>query len=348
MEKWNELCYILSENLPSNISEQLFELKVVQAFEKLGWSEYKDEIVVRKSIQLGSQRDRMSPDLVLQLSEKGKQFVVEVKKPNISFNSGFNRQLKSYMRQLKLEVGILIGEKIQIFYDGDIFDSNQLVLLDEIEFKRDNLKGLNFIELFNRENYEFGKIEILAKKKSETLKDKLKLDELKTEILSSKFNEKITELIKSQLTEKYNPIIIEKAFSKIKISLLDNSIKENISEFQTSKKPKNSLNLDKREQGYLAIGKYVRKTLNELIDNNLIDRDEIVKLQREDYSIDTFHIRYPFLRKVLISDNKKVDKYWKPIIVIKGEKYFVCSEWYEVPANNDRPYYEKWLRKMKN
>ena len=38
MEKWNELCYILSENLPTNTSEQLFELKVVQAFEKLGWS----------------------------------------------------------------------------------------------------------------------------------------------------------------------------------------------------------------------------------------------------------------------------------------------------------------------
>ena len=28
MEKWNELCYILSENLPLNTSEQLFELKV--------------------------------------------------------------------------------------------------------------------------------------------------------------------------------------------------------------------------------------------------------------------------------------------------------------------------------
>jgi len=64
MEKWNELCYILSENLPSNTSEQLFELKVVQAFEKLGWSQFNNEIVVRKSIQLGAS-NRIVPDLIL-------------------------------------------------------------------------------------------------------------------------------------------------------------------------------------------------------------------------------------------------------------------------------------------
>jgi hypothetical protein len=121
---------------------------------------------------------------------------------------------------------------------------------------------------------------------------------------------------------------------------------------EISKKTKIPQNTQQQEvkinsNGKLPVGKYVRKTLNELIENNLINSDEIVKLQREDYSIETFHIRYPFLRKVLISDNNKIDKYWKPIVVLNGEKYFVCSEWYEVSANNDRPYYEKWLRKMK-
>lgn len=54
MEKWNELCFILSESIPSNALEQLFELKVIQAFEKLGWSHFKNEISVRESIQLGA------------------------------------------------------------------------------------------------------------------------------------------------------------------------------------------------------------------------------------------------------------------------------------------------------
>ena len=44
MDKWNELCFILSESINSNISEQLYEPKVIQAFEKLGWSQYKVRI----------------------------------------------------------------------------------------------------------------------------------------------------------------------------------------------------------------------------------------------------------------------------------------------------------------
>ena len=78
MEKWNELCYILSENLPSNTSEQLFELKVIQAFEKLGWSEYHNEIIVRESVQVGSSM-RISPDLLIKSKELGNLFIIEVK-----------------------------------------------------------------------------------------------------------------------------------------------------------------------------------------------------------------------------------------------------------------------------
>jgi hypothetical protein len=54
MEKWNELCFMLSESIPSNTTEQIFELKVIQAFEKLGWIQFKNEIVVRESIHLGA------------------------------------------------------------------------------------------------------------------------------------------------------------------------------------------------------------------------------------------------------------------------------------------------------
>lgn len=112
INKWNELCYILSENLPSNISEQLFELKVVQAFEKLGWSQFNNEIIVRESIQLGAS-NRISPDLVLKSKDKGNLFIVEVKKPTMEVdNSTFKGQLSSYMGIMRLDIGILIGNKI--------------------------------------------------------------------------------------------------------------------------------------------------------------------------------------------------------------------------------------------
>ena len=37
--------------------------------------------------------------------------------------------------------------------DGKYFNKNGIVLIDEIEFKRDNEKGLKFVHLFSKENY---------------------------------------------------------------------------------------------------------------------------------------------------------------------------------------------------
>jgi uncharacterized protein with ParB-like and HNH nuclease domain len=96
----------------------------------------------------------------------------------------------------------------------------------------------------------------------------------------------------------------------------------------------------------LAIGELVRERLKILIDNKLISSEEVIRLQREDYSIDKLHIRYPMLLKVGNNYSSKIPNYWKPIYTIRGENYVVCSEWYEQPTNNDRPYFLKWYRAL--
>jgi len=92
------------------------------------------------------------------------------------------------------------------------------------------------------------------------------------------------------------------------------------------------------------IGEYVRETLPKVI--SAIDHYELARLQRFDYSKETFDIQYPFLRKKLFNETK-IKRYWKTPVRINGDYYFVCSEWFETEQNNDRPYYDKWLRKMK-
>lgn len=96
----------------------------------------------------------------------------------------------------------------------------------------------------------------------------------------------------------------------------------------------------------MKIGQYVQKTFVEIIPK--IDRRELENLQRHDYSKAVFDLQYPFLRKVLKSDHQKPIRYWKTPVRILGELYFMCSEWYEKDPNNDRPYYEKWLKQMRN
>ena len=73
---------------------------------------------------------------------------------------------------------------------------------------------------------------------------------------------------------------------------------------------------------------------------------KIIKLQKADYSKDQLHIQYPLLRKVLSTDPNKIPRYWTGKQTIKGKKYFICSEWYEQPNNNDRPYFERWFKKI--
>jgi hypothetical protein len=107
-----------------------------------------------------------------------------------------------------------------------------------------------------------------------------------------------------------------------------------------------NLEISKKESGK-SIGKYVQSTLREIINDDLINLNEIKRLQGADYSKATFDIQYPFLAK---ENSKYYDhkRYYVNPYLIKGELYFLCSQWYENPSNDDRPYYEKWLKKMKN
>lgn len=347
MEKWNELCYMLSENLPSNMSEQLFELKVIQAFEKLGWSEFNNEIVVRESIQLGSS-NRISPDLVLKSKELGNLFVVEVKKPSIEIdNFSFKGQLSSYMGIMRVELGILIGNKIQIYLENKFSNENSIILIDEIEFNRDNEKGLNFVKLFSKNNFNKQDIENYTQNKIQTLKDTENFKSLKNIMLSENYRIKIIDILKTELLNDYDEKIIDKAFNLLELKIEDKNKIAPIENYEKSRTKKYiSVDNFNTTTEKLPIGKYVQKTFNELVTNKLIDRNEIERLQRADYSKITFDIQFPFLAKENSPYYERI-RYWKNTCQINGEIFFICSQWYEVSANNDRPYYEEWLKKMK-
>ena len=94
----------------------------------------------------------------------------------------------------------------------------------------------------------------------------------------------------------------------------------------------------------LKIGKYVQSTFRKVILK--IDNNELVKLQNAAYSKITFDIQFPLLKKVSRTDSDKIERYWKEPVEILGERYWLCSEWYEKRENNDRPFYEKWLKKI--
>lgn len=222
MEKWNELCFILSESIPANASEQVFELKVIQAFEKLGWSHFKKEISVRENIQLGAS-NRIMPDIIIK-SDDTNLFVIEVKNPSADLkNPSYQNQLSSYMRMLRLNFGILIGNEIKIFVDGSLVGSNQSELLEAISFKKDNPKGLNFINLFQKETFSYENIENYIQKRITSIKENQTVENLKKEITTSEFSDYLKNKLKNKLLKEHSENIVEKVLEDFKIKIYDST-----------------------------------------------------------------------------------------------------------------------------
>jgi hypothetical protein len=217
-EKWNEICFLLSDNIRTDISESDFEQNVVQALRVLDWKEYSGDIEIRPSFQVGAS-NRITPDFVIKDSDNRKLFVIEIKQPNIPLNSRFQQQLFSYMRQLKLEYGILIGQGIQIFYDGDLAKQEDPILLETIKFTKDNDKGLKFVEIFAKENFNQESLRNFTLNGLKKLNRREEHKELTKKLLDENYQEKISELIKQDFLDEYDGELIESVLENLRIEI---------------------------------------------------------------------------------------------------------------------------------
>ncbi len=241
MDRWNEICFILSEKISPNITEQYFEKYVIEALRILGWSEFLGDIHIRPSFNIGAS-NRISPDILAKSGDKN-LFVIELKQPNILLTPRFTEQLTSYLRILKLELGVIIGEKIQLIYDGKL--SDKPFVFEEIEFKRDNPKGLEFVRLFNKENFSLEQIESFVHQKLEAIKNDTIIKNLKSDLLSDSFAEEVKSKIRAELLEKYDEVIVSNVLDKISIKISDESSMskiENINQWQENVRVKENKN----------------------------------------------------------------------------------------------------------
>ena len=95
-----------------------------------------------------------------------------------------------------------------------------------------------------------------------------------------------------------------------------------------------------------AIGAFVRDQLKRMFKDNAVPPAEIQRMLTLEYSNRTFNIHFPLLLRAASSSERRPDRYWKGPVKVYGEWYFICDEWFETRANNDRPYFERWLQRM--
>ncbi|MBS4023125.1 MAG: hypothetical protein KGZ79_12015 [Dethiobacter sp.] len=93
----------------------------------------------------------------------------------------------------------------------------------------------------------------------------------------------------------------------------------------------------------LKIGKIAQTFLREALESGKADDEEINLMRSKEYSKSVFGIDFPLL--VLASEEFDSVRYYAKPLVINGVQYHLCSQWYEVPANNDRPFLLSWLER---
>ncbi len=93
----------------------------------------------------------------------------------------------------------------------------------------------------------------------------------------------------------------------------------------------------------MKIGVIARTVFRNILESGKVPQDEIERMQDKEYSKETFGIQYPVLQKAS-PNSKRPAKYYAEPVEISDKHYFICSEWFETFANNDRPYLIKWLK----
>lgn len=95
----------------------------------------------------------------------------------------------------------------------------------------------------------------------------------------------------------------------------------------------------------IKIGKLARIMIPKVLQSGKVPDYEFEQMFTAEYSKEVFDISYPVLAK--LDGPYDSARYYSTPIVVAGEKYALCSQWFETPANNDRPYLEKWIAEHK-
>jgi len=336
---WNDLCYRINcKN--QNVPERGFQIITESLFEKLGWSISRHEIITQKAIPVGASGN-IKPDIVISDNEK-KLFVIELKKPNISMSGRNSEQLFSYMRLLRLNFGILIGETLQAYYEVSIDDEFPRKII-EIHFNQDSEDGINFIKLLSRNEYSPDDIESYCKQRIELEAENEKSRQYIDDLCSEKGARIIINLLKEKLSTNFSQNITESIINSININIsrirtgisIPQSDSDGNGSYHTPpKKPKDKTKYLLNGHPVGGKGALVRAVVRLYIEQNPNTTfEELADKFPHELNKTKFGMFNTYDKAIKINANEAASRYNinEPVKLINGGKIAICTQWH--PGN---------------
>ena len=172
---WLEIYDILNYCIMSSTPEAVYQREIENCFKILGWRKTNNTLQSQVSIPIGN-NNAIRPDIILQYEAKPGLCIpavaIEIKRPDNIKSERQELQLFSYMRQLRINFGLYIGEKIQLFYDAQNKEnpaaSPSSILTVNICETENN--GETFCRLFSYSNFSIERLKDFCR---EALQSKL-------------------------------------------------------------------------------------------------------------------------------------------------------------------------------
>lgn len=340
-ERWNEICFLVNRYRTPNASERDFQIEAENILEKLGWSRYRGEIETQVAIPVGSTRN-VYADIVLYKNGTN-VMVIELKKPNAGISARNVDQLFSYMRMLKLNYGLLIGDTIKLFYD-DPTDREVPVQVVEVPFIANSADGVEFCRVISFDSFSDSTME----KFIGMLISRASIEEQTKELLELIVSPEGSTLTRQALfqffCEKYPPDVVNKVLDEIKVSVKIEPPKRGEVHQPVASDSTSEVSHDD-EFADMKVGRLADTVLRSMLEKGAASEGEISKMQGASYSKTAFDLNYPLL--VPADGTYQRRRYYAESLWINGREYKLCSQWFEGPSNNDRPYLVKWIRDHK-
>ena len=242
IEKWNYFVYDLCEARKKDVDEDTYHTLIVTQLQHLGWAKFKGEICHKPNIHIGN-NNRIEPDILIKRDGED-EFVIEVKRPSHKQIKKDVEQLLSYMRLLKLSVGIYMGEHIEIFYD--LPSSKDAVSIMKVPLEIDNKLGARFIDKFLKDNFSRESIVDFCEERIQEIQRQNSLNEIKESLIADAQTQ-IAESLKPYLMDKYGSSFSEDeikgmlATMHFTASINGNKIEPEVVVPKSQSKPKSNL-----------------------------------------------------------------------------------------------------------
>lgn len=273
MNNWNIIVDILFSNI--DISEEIYQREIVACLKMLGWSSKEGTLKEQVALHIGN-NNSIRPDIVL-YKDKQPVLPIEIKRPTNISSSKEEKQLMSYMRQLKLNVGLYIGNNIQLYYDNPS-DLDLPVCVLKAEFTENHENGISLCKILNHNTFNLSELETFCKERYENIVTKNYLQNKLNNFLSiENIDKNIKTLIKNKfIAEGFDEEILEKELENFYIEIKSNNIISSLPNInQTiskSYRQNNNINVNKANTqfsidgiNYFGVGPFVHHVVKQYV-----------------------------------------------------------------------------------